>query len=491
MISIHSLSTGLIKKWIGTTYSHLLSESQRSGVLVHDYCPLDYCITTNRSIQPIDLRHPNQQCASNRSGILCGSCKKNFSSVLGTSKCKQCTKPWIALVVPLVAISGLALVIGLMLLNLTVSVGTINGVIFYANIVRANNSIFFPHNMSSSFLSMFIAWLNLDLGVESCFYNGFDAYSKTWFQFLFPLYIWIILYAFIIASHYSTRVSKTVGNNAVQVLATLFLLSYAKLLRIIITVFSTTELIYPDGHHRQVWVYDGNVDYLTGKHIPLFIAALMLLVIISIPFTLILFCIQWLQKLSSFRALFWVKKLQPLFDAYTGPYKIKHRYWTGLLLLIRVGLFLIFSFNITANPLVNLLAISISMSCVCAYLSLIGGVYKLWWLNVIETVFILNLLILSTTTLYHINATVPIKPITYTSTSITLVLFVAIVLYHIVIGVSKRNLGQHLLQKLKNSLFILSTRKASSQNVLQTDPIQSEPIDTVTYSVIQLEDPLI
>ena len=365
------------QKWISTTYTHLnSSQSQQQGVLVHDHCPFDYCISTNGSIQSLNLNYPNQQCAFNRSGILCGACEGNYSNMLGTSKCKRCTKPWIALIIPFTAVAGIALVVGLMFLNLTVSVGTINGLIFYANIVQANHAIFFPHNMSTSFLSTFIAWLNLDLGIETCFYDGLNAYSKTWFQFLFPLYIWFILSAIILVSHYSTRISRLVGNNAVQVLATLFLLSYAKLLRIIITVFSSTELAYPDGYHRRVWLYDGNVDYLTGKHIPLFIAALMLLILISIPFTVTLSCIQWLQKLSNRKVLFWVKRLQPLFDAYTGPYKIKHRYWTGLLLLIRVCLFLVFSFNTSGNPLINMLATSVSMSCLFAYLSLIGGVYK-------------------------------------------------------------------------------------------------------------------
>ena len=382
--------------------------------------------------------------------------------------------------------------VGLMFLNLTVSVGTINGLIFYANIVRANHAIFFPRSMSTSFLSIFIAWLNLDLGIETCLYNGLNAYSKTWFQFL---YIWFILSVIILVSHYSTRISRLVGNNAVQVLATLFLLS--KLLRIIITVFSSTELVYPNGYHRRVWLYDGNIDYLIGKHIPLFIAALILLILISIPFTMTLFCIQWLQRLSHRKVMFWVKRLQPLFDAYTGPYKIKHRYWTGLLLLIRVCLFLCFSFNISGNPLINMLAISVSMSCLFAYLSLIGGVYKKWWLNLVETAFVLNLLILSIATFYQINAIISIKPITYVSIGITMALFTAIVLYHIVIKVLGTNQGQKLLvnaRKLQYHLLKLRRSNHGIQSGLGTDHTGShgsETKDKVTYSVVQLEEPLL
>ena len=100
------------------------------------------------------------------------------------------------------------------------------------------------------------------------------------------------------------------------------------LLRIAITVLQSTELHFPYNSERKVWLYDGNVDYFKGKHIPLFIAALLLL-LISLPYTFILNFIQDLQHWSSYRVLFWVKRLKPLFDAYTGPHKDKHRYWTG------------------------------------------------------------------------------------------------------------------------------------------------------------------
>ena len=239
-------------RWIGVTHYHTYPFN-RTGFLIHNHCPFDYCEVSEDPI-PLSMDNLDDQCALNRSGILCGMCPMNLSQVLGTSNCMKCHKPWIALLIPLIAIAGFILVAFLIFVNLTVSVGTTNGLIFYANIVRANNAVFFPAHIRNSFLNKFIAWLNLDLGIETCFYDGFDAYAKTWFQFLFPLYIWLLVAVIIIASHYSTIASRLSGNNAVQVLATLFLLSYAKLLRIIITIFTTTKLVYPDGYHRKVWL---------------------------------------------------------------------------------------------------------------------------------------------------------------------------------------------------------------------------------------------
>ena len=54
--------------------------------------------------------------------------------------------------------------------------------------------------VSNSFLGIFIAWLNLGLGIET-FYNGLDAYSKTWFRLLFLLYVWFIIIDIIVVSH--------------------------------------------------------------------------------------------------------------------------------------------------------------------------------------------------------------------------------------------------------------------------------------------------
>ena len=396
-------------------------------VLIHEHCPFDYCKPGSFDL---DLEDPDEQCAFHRTGILCGACQNNLSHVFGTSACRECSSLWALLLVPVIALAGIALVVLLIVLNLTVSVGTINGLIFYANIVRANHATFFPPNTTNSFLSWFIAWINLDLGIETCFYNGLDAYVKTWLQFVFPFYIWFLVVTIIVLSHYFTLAARLSGRNAVPVLATLFLLSYAKLLRIIITVLQSTVLNYPDSSVRKVWLYDGNIDYLNGKHIPLFIAALFLL-LISFPYTALLIFIQYLQHWSSYRVLFWVKKLKPLFDAYTGPYKDKHRYWTGLLLLLRTVLFLTFSMNTRGSSDINLLATSLTVLLLLVYVALAGTVYKTWALNAIEYSYFLNLGVFASATFYTALTGQSQTRVAYTSVSIAFVLFIIIVVFHL------------------------------------------------------------
>ena len=204
-------------------------DDQSHGLILNPLCPLDYCVSNAVNFS---LSNTDMQCAYNRSGLLCGACKEGYSLLLGTSHCKQCTNSHLALLIPF-AVMGVALVLLLLVCKLTVATGTLSSLVLYANIVGPNRTIFLPVESTDAF-SVFIAWLNLDFGIETCFYDGMDAYSKTWLQFVFPVYIWLLVGLIILVSHFSHRFANLLGDNPVSVLATLILLSYTKILRTLI-----------------------------------------------------------------------------------------------------------------------------------------------------------------------------------------------------------------------------------------------------------------
>ena len=471
-------------QWIGIAYNYSEVEDN-SPVIVHQHCPFDYCREDKKSLS-VQVEEGDKQCAYNRRGTLCGGCQVGFSNILGSSKCKQCSTLMMLFVIPVVLVAGILLILFLIGLNLTVSNGTINGLILYANIIEAQHAIFFTPLNSNSFLRKFIAWLNLDLGIELCFSSKLDAYTKTWLQFLFPLYIWLLVAAIILFSHFSTFVSRLSGNNAVQVLATLFLLSYTKLLRLIITVFSYTVLNYPDGYKKLVWLYDGNIEYLRGKHLILFIATLLFLIFLSTPYTLSLVTIQWLFKLSHYRAFFWVNTLKPLFDAYTGPYKDNHRYWTGLLLIVRIILLLSFSVNQNNNPSTNLFIIILVSAFLIAWLYSIRWVYKQSFNNFLEIFFLCNLNITSTAVLFQYSNNHPSSAAIFISSGVTCVLFSGIVLYHAQRQLFRTRAGK----KLKKKLVLQFKRDSKNIEELQP-PAKHDSPKKVTHMTIELRQPLL
>ena len=418
-------------------------------------CPSDYCLPASNPVH-IDLSTldgPDTQCKFNRSGLLCGACKTGLTLSIGSSRCIKCPNYWPALSITILVsaiLAGLAVVILMLALNLTVAKGTLNGMIFYSNILAANQDLFvqFDH---PNFLSVFIAWLNLDLGFDACFIRDLDTYFKVWLQLSFPTYLILLVVAVILISRHSIRFARLISKrNPVATLATLILLSYAKLLQSIIKVFSYTTLRYTPMNESEsfevVWLSDASISYLSGKHIPLFILEIFILVI-GVAYTFGLTSWQWLVRLSHTVAFKWVKsaKLTSFMDAYHAPYMVQNRYWTGLLLLARVVLYLTSATNVSGEPRFNLLAVSLiigSIFLLHAYSGL--RIYKQWVLEVLEFTTYFNILALAVATFYVLQINGDGTTVTLVSIGTQFVLFVSAMTYHIVVE-------SNALERMKNS----------------------------------------
>ena len=115
----------------------------------------------------------------------------------------------------------------LFVLNLTVAIGTLNGIIFYAHVVAANSKILFPFS-APNYATVIVAWLNMEFGIDACFFEEMDAYWKLWLQLSFPSYVIFLVVMVITVSEHSMSFAHLIGKkNPVAVLTTLILLSYA------------------------------------------------------------------------------------------------------------------------------------------------------------------------------------------------------------------------------------------------------------------------
>ena len=252
----------------------------------------------------------------------------------------------------------------------------------------------------------------------------------------------------VFVSNFSRRFANLLGNNPVSVLATLILLSYTKILHTLVTAVNFTYLEYPT-YNRTVWLYDANIDYLVDRHIPLFIVALLVFFILFLPYTLLLLFFPWLQAISDLRLFSWVNntRLKSFMDAYHAPYKPKHRYWPGLLLLLRCVLLFVFAFNPQPDFYINPLAILIGTGILTVWAWVSGGVYRSWCLDALEGSFTLNLIILSGA-IYYVHLTKGnLCAVWYTSVSIALVTFVGILASHIFQQVGHTKLWKKLKRK--------------------------------------------
>ena len=355
------------------------------------HCPFHYCLPHSSHL---NFSTPNSQCQFNRSGLLCGHCQQGLSTVFSSYYCQHCSNFYIWLIIP-IAVAGLIMVLLLFYLNLTVSDGSINAFVLYTNIISINIPVFFSSINNFTPAYTFISLANLDLGIQTCFYNGMDDYAKMWLQLAFPFYLIFIATLIIITSRYSTTIQRLTARRALPVLATLFLLSYTKILRIVSSVlfFYSTITHLPSKHTTLVWSVDASVPVLGVKFTILFIFCIVLFCML-IPFNIIL---VFTKTLSRFNL---VNKFTPLIDAYRGPYEYELYYWTGFQLLIRSVFFGISALSRNINLTLGIVLISV-----------IIGTHGILWpyksaaQNVQELLYLFNLQALYTISLYGQDTT--------------------------------------------------------------------------------------
>ena len=448
-------------------------------------------------------------------------CRPGQGLSLGSSRCIECPENWHQDLIGIVIaafIAGIALVIFMLALNMTVAVGTLNGILFYASIVAANADTYYCHSCKETDLvpsvhNVFISWLNLDIGFDVCFNDSDEVILyKALLQLAFPAYVIILVIIVIVASECSSKFAKIVGKgNPVAVLATMILFSYAKFFNAILTSIS---LWYSQAAHgsrnvdvtrlRNVLTQDvgqsNDSDLKAAVYFLLIFSILILL--LCIIFTALVFSWQWLLRYQDKVVFKWVRyqKLRLFLEPYHAPYTAKYRFWTGLLLFVRVLLYLISLLNFSLDPRVDLLAVIF----IVGGLILLKGVtakrvYKNWLLDVMETAIYFNLVAFSALTWYNLDIGGNQVAVAYTSVMIIFTLLLGIIVFHV--------LCYTRLYKLS---FVEKAFKWTSSKLLEKRPKEQPPNDapeeldgyqlersaagdqelpTITYSVIEINQP--
>ena len=423
--------------WISYT------QSGTSKYLISD-CPMDYCLPFSSNV---NLLHPDTQCQFNRIGILCSQCQHHLSMVFGSSRCMKCTNVHILITI-IIIVAGIVLVVLLYLLNLTVTKAIINGMMLYTNIISINNSVFLINNQSFKPLQIFISCINLDLGIETCFYNGMDGYVKVWLQLFFPIYIIFIAFSIIIASRYSSRILRLTYSRSLPVLATLFLLSYTSVLRTVLTVlFSYSTITHvPSGHQELVWSVDASVPLFGLKFTILFITCLVLFLILLFFNIILLFT----RCLSQYKLINYFK---PILDAFQGPYKDRYYYWIAVYIMLRSLFFALYALSMKPRLLLGAM-ILITFTSVFGYSH--PNKYKL--INFQELLILINLTIMHAVSYYSNDNVFGI--VINLMISLAFIQFCIIVIYHFLTYTCHCNI-ENILRALK--IQLLKYRRKENQ----------------------------
>ena len=475
--------------WAGTVEYENKTKTQFGVSLA---CPIGYCNSNHTLLyfysgdlsssvsfklsDGITDYHP-PLCLYQREGTLCGRCSEGLSVVFGSTECQHCSNAWIASV-SIYLVTGPLLIYLLYALKLTLTSGTLNGIIFYAQ--AANCGLldmlryhYFKSSIDrlSGFAIFIIHVLNLETGLPRCFYNGMTELWKAFLTFMFPLYLLTIVIVLIILSRFSPKLSNRIAHSSVQVLVTVVHLSFSKLLLQLINVMTYAE-VYTSNDVHYVWYLDGTVKYGGYSHRILMIVTLIIVLGLLLPYVLLLLFSKPLRPLTCTN-----KYLRPLLEAIHAPYKEGKQYWFILRLLLLCAMYGVYA-KYRATDLYSLFFATNLMLVIFLVIQAYIKPFRSKLINLLDSGLVMNITLIYLTYWYFFQKKDPlmIKIISFSSVFVTFVTLVMVIVYHVLWVCRKLNIVKRWLEG-KCEKFRLWYMKVSSSFTHKTTNRQSLLID--------------
>ena len=414
-------------------------------------------------------------------------CAPGLSTSFGSSRCIECPEHWYLNLAGLVIaafVAGIVLVVLMLALNFTVAIGTLNGILFYANIVASNTEAYFPLSSTPNLVSVIVSWLNLDIGFDICFFSGMTVISKALVQLAFPAYIISLVIIIIIISECSSKFARTVGKgDPVAVLATMILISYTKCLE---AVIESVYLLYLQPAYGSLNFYSANFVTLAKSHVKyldidkaLFVIS-PIIFLLGLFYTALVFSWQWLIQHQDKKIFKWVRyqKLQHFIQPYHAPYASNYCYWTGLLLIVRITLFCVSAVNFSRDPRVDFVSTIFVIGCLILFKGVIvKRIYKNVVIDVMETAIYFNLVFFAAFSWYCLDFGGNQVAVAYISVMIVFALLLAVVIFHVLRFTSLHKFS--ILQRSYQWITTKLVKKKTTQREAFVDEDEPDEIDGV------------
>ncbi len=402
-------------------------------------CPIGFCANVNDSFLPPTA---NQSCLNDfvcvhsRFGTLCGKCKAGLqhhfhSPQLECKSSKYCFLGW-----PLYLISEILPVtiifVVILFFNVPFTSGILNGFIFYSQVVEMLPTNTYYHNQLDIFSEVlnrvhYLIYMTFNLKplemkeLSFCIYSSQSALDIIALNYVTLIYSFVLLlFLFLIISKNKfccLRICKRFiqffnfeQGIKVHGLIAFLILCYANCARTSLLLLISENLYAKEKKFiRSVVYYNGELEWMMGKHLGYAIPAIIVLILVcGIPPLLLLIYPSHFRLLSALKIdqlpltrviMKPLDKLKPIFDSFQGCFKDHCRFFAGLYFIYRLLIIMIVMlFNIQdASFLLELLFI------LMIFLHALFQPYKKSTHNTIDMLIFINLSLINTITLYNIN----------------------------------------------------------------------------------------
>ena len=482
--------------WIGLL--NVSNEITAFGIAqtCHKYCNLlgnSYWLLiegTNIYLADRYLRTCVPLCPVSREGILCSKCKNPQHSVIfGSTECKYCSNFWLLTIV-LFLMAGPILIYFLYALKLTLTVGTLNGIIFYAQSTAMFNEIKIPIHggndivngeiavldFGNNFMLFFlkvtkfcIAVLNFNLGFPLCFYDGMTELWKAGLNLLFPMYLLMIVLILIILCRYSVWLSNKISHSSVQVLVTVVHLSFSRLLATAMDVFTSVNIhLNTTTEPHKVWYSDGTVSFAQKGHLILMIITALVVGSTLLLYMGLLIGGRLLQKCNKIR-----EYIRPIYEAIHAPYRRNKEFFFAARLLLIATFYVLYGIY-RSNDIY--LAFSVGIIILSIYISVesFNRPFINQWLNLLNLFCAFPMIVIASSFWYFnkINYAYGNVLVIMTCTLIITCMFIFIIFFHFLWVTG-------LLKKLQSKMIrLLLMFQLLSHSLSQTESSERYNRDT-------------
>ena len=343
------------------------------------------------------LNDTDDLCWEGRGGIMCASCKQNYSFTFGALNCvhnSTCSGPHTTIVmfsVLLYWIFTIILVLVILNLDLNMGLGFLYGIVYYFSIL----ALFTDLTITDPFL---LTVIYTSIAVTQLIPRGFGnidyCFAKSWdlnvhhyfFNYATPLFVITVIVLIICLSRYCRcpKVISLAENSPIHAICVLVLFSYTSLTY---TNFNILRPIWINGEAR-VHV-DPHIKYFSHDHLPYAIVAILLEFFISFPICFLFLFAPCLAGRVNMVKL----RLKPILDDFQACYRQGCYWFAGFYFLARQVMFLANIVPIGKLPQENNLIHVVNIIVLLVHSTI--QPYKLKWLNFLDTLLLLDVLVLS------------------------------------------------------------------------------------------------
>lgn len=400
--------------WYGGIDSKACPDNNQTSCTAAYPCPFGYCDYVSSNECPtrpcskhkffceLDPDTSDTLCLYNRGGTLCSGCQKNYYLSFDGIRCvdsDDCNSGSLVLYILIFLLFWASLtiiIVAVTKLNLRIGSGQLYCLVFFFSVLQYFVRGSFPSIFLYVLELVFTGFMQLDPKMFGLFevclhYNKLTITNIHYVSFccINPLFLTLVIGLLICVSSRCPRYALfTQNNSAVNMICIVLYLVFISLTQTSLSLLAPVR--YPSKNYTDLYVaLEPNVTYFNTKHhLPYAVFAILIQIILVIPFLLLLIFAPCLIRIGALN----LTRIKPILDEYQACYKERYRSFAGFYLTSRQLIFIISLFPISTTTYIYILQI---LSILLLTVHCIVQPYTSLWLNIFDGLLILDLVLLS------------------------------------------------------------------------------------------------